>query len=58
MNRFLIGGVVGLAALALVGTSADGQPAKKGNWFLKYDEARAEAKKSGKPMFIVFRCQP
>lgn len=61
MNRLLIGSVLGLAALALTADTVDGQaakPAKKGNWFLSYDQARAEAKKSGKPIFVVFRCQP
>jgi hypothetical protein len=27
---------------------------KKGPWLLDYDEARAEAKKTGKPLFVYF----
>lgn len=40
-----------LAALAL---SADGPP----GWRADYAAARAEAKRAGKPLFVVFRCQP
>ena len=27
-------------------------------WFENYDEAIAEAKKTGKPIFLEFRCSP
>lgn len=32
-------------------------PAKFG-WHTDYDAARAEAKRAGKPIFLVFRCEP
>jgi hypothetical protein len=28
------------------------------NWFNDYAAARAEAKKTGKPIFLAFRCSP
>jgi hypothetical protein len=27
-------------------------------WFNNYDEAVAETKRSGKPMFLEYRCEP
>jgi hypothetical protein len=32
-------------------------PAATG-WHTDYAAARAEAKRSGKPLFVVFRCEP
>jgi hypothetical protein len=32
-------------------------PAKNG-WYSDYPTARAVAQKAGKPLFVVFRCQP
>lgn len=61
MNRWIAGGVLGAALLALPTTAVDGQPAKPGkkaNWLTSYEEGRAAAKQSGKPLFVVFRCQP
>jgi hypothetical protein len=31
---------------------------RKFGWFENYGAARAEAKRSGKPLFVVFRCDP
>jgi len=31
---------------------------KANGWHTDYAAARAEAKRSGKPLFVVFRCEP
>jgi hypothetical protein len=56
---------VGLAAVMLCAPEPGaGQAAKKAggkggrNWHADYAAARAEARAAGKPMFVVFRCQP
>ena len=33
------------------------EPAKFG-WFTDYASAKAESKRTGKPIFLVFRCEP
>lgn len=57
MSRIL----AGLVLLALPG-AADAQPRKtdaaRFGWLTDYAAARAEAKRSGKPIFLVFRCEP
>jgi hypothetical protein len=57
MRWWLIGGVLGLAALG------DGRPAtaaelKRTGWLTDYPAARAAARRAGKPVFVVFRCEP
>jgi len=50
-----------LALLALLLPSASfSQEAEDGfiGWFENYDDAIAEAKKTGKPIFLEFRCSP
>jgi len=32
-------------------------PAKYG-WYNDYSAAKAEAKRTGKPIFLIFRCEP
>ena len=54
---------LGLAAVLLCSPEPGaGQAAKKaagrGGWMGDYASAKAAAKASGKPMFVVFRCQP
>jgi hypothetical protein len=53
--------VLGLTNLTVCGGSA-GQPpvqtAKHDSWFTDYQAARAAARSTGKPLFVVFRCQP
>lgn len=49
-----------LALLVLAGT-ADARPpldAAKFGWHTDYAMAKAEAKRTGKPIFLVFRCEP
>jgi hypothetical protein len=57
MHRFLAG-----CAILLIGAPAIAQPGKGGankfGWYGDYNAARAEAKRTGKPMFLVFRCEP
>jgi len=54
-----------LASMAAVLLSAAGAPAQVGKggankfgWYGDYKNALAEAKRSGKPIFLVFRCEP
>ena len=57
MNRVL----AGLGVLVLAGV-ADARPPKtdagKYGWHSDYATAKAEAKRTGKPIFLVFRCEP
>jgi hypothetical protein len=57
MSRLL----AGLVLLALPGAAA-AQPRKtdpaRYGWRADYAAARAEAKRTGKPIFLVFRCEP
>jgi len=58
MNRVL----AGLALVFLPGIS-DAQPPRKADptkygWLTDYNAALAEAKRTGKPIFLVFRCEP
>lgn len=53
--------LAGLALLLLPGT-IDARPPKpdpaKFGWHTDYAAAKAEAKRTGKPIFLVFRCDP
>ena len=44
-------------ALAALSITAKPDPKQHG-WFTDYAAAKAEAKKTGKPMMLVFRCDP
>ena len=57
MRSWVTGGVLGLAVLAGSGTAAEPAAAKTG-WLTDYQAARAAARAGGKPLFVVFRCQP
>jgi uncharacterized membrane protein len=57
MNRAILAG----ALLTLTATGASAQPgrgADKFGWYADYASARAEARRTGKPIFLVFRCEP
>jgi hypothetical protein len=57
MHRWLMASALGLTALALNG-SADPVAAQSKDapgWLKDLNAARLEAKKTGKPMFLVFR---
>lgn len=45
------------AALALTAPAAKPDPKATG-WFTDYPAALAEAKRTGKPLMLVFRCDP
>ena len=57
MNRVLAG-----LALLLLPAFASAAPPKiepaKFGWHTDYTAATAEAKRTGKPIFLVFRCEP
>jgi hypothetical protein len=54
--------VLAAFAIVLCAGVADAQPRKldpaKYGWHADYAAARAEAKRTGKPIFLVFRCEP
>lgn len=57
----LVAAATFLAAVApavAVANAAAPQPAARYGWHTDYAAARAEAKKTGKPIFLVFRCEP
>ncbi len=51
--------VLGISLLVLLPGSVHAQGKKgKKNWHSDYIAAKALAKKTGKPMMVVFRCEP
>jgi hypothetical protein len=60
MIRLLTGCL--LAGWLISGPAAAEEPierlARNNGWMTQYDSARAAARQTGKPMFVVFRCQP
>lgn len=57
MNRAL----AGLALVLLPASAPAAAPkfdAAKLGWHADYDKAVAEARRTGKPIFLVFRCEP
>jgi hypothetical protein len=54
--------LAGLALLLLPGIAEAQPPLKvdpaKYGWHTDYAAAKAEAKRTGKPIFLVFRCEP
>jgi hypothetical protein len=52
-----LGGLL-LAADGASAQSPKGQNAPRYGWHNSWESARAEAKKTGKPIFVVFRCEP
>jgi hypothetical protein len=58
MNGFLIGSVLGMGLLAPGGLPAGGPArpaARAAGWMTDYQAAKAAARRSGKPMMVVFR---
>jgi hypothetical protein len=56
MHRVLV-----LSALVMVTGSASAAPrlpAGRSGWYGSYAAGKAEARRTGKPMMLVFRCQP
>ena len=55
MHRVLV-----LSALLTVAGSASARPeldASRYGWYANYPAAKAEAKRTGKPIMLVFRCE-
>jgi hypothetical protein len=53
--------LLALSALLVAAGTASAAPkpdAAKYGWHTDYDAAKAEAKRTGKPIFLVFRCEP
>lgn len=55
MNRVLAG--LALAILPAAAAPPKLDPARYG-WYADYAAATAEARRTGKPIFLVFRCEP
>lgn len=59
MRQGLMGGMLGLSLAALLTSSASeevsAQTKNPPGWLNNYQAARAAARQSGKPMFLVFR---
>jgi hypothetical protein len=59
MKRCLLLGVTGLALLTLAPLPAQpGKQAGQNGWLNNLDQAKALAQKNGKPLMVVFRCEP
>jgi opacity protein-like surface antigen len=58
MHRFLAGCGLFLLTAATALAQGKGKDANKFGWYGDYNAAKAEAKRSGKPIFVVFRCEP
>ncbi|MCC6420393.1 MAG: hypothetical protein IT429_19325 [Gemmataceae bacterium] len=60
MRRWTIAAMaaLGLAAALHGSRQPVEQVARAKGWFTSYAAARAAAQKSGKPLLVVFRCQP
>lgn len=58
MHRFLAS--CGLLILTAAMASAQGKAkdANKFGWYMDFNAAKAEAKRTGKPIFVTFRCEP
>jgi hypothetical protein len=53
--------VLALSVVLLAAGSAPAAPkpdATKFGWHTDYNAAKAEARRTGKPMMLVFRCEP
>jgi hypothetical protein len=55
VNRVLAG--LALAFLTAAAAPPKLDPARYG-WYADYASATAEARRTGKPIFLVFRCEP
>lgn len=61
MNRLIVALPLWVVLCGGPVAAAQEVPAKpvegKIRWLYRYDEGKAEARKSGKPLFVVFRCE-
>ena len=63
MRGWLFGSMVGFGVLALAVPALEGQGKKKGaartaHWHTSYESGREEARRTGKPLMVIFRCEP
>ena len=59
MTRWMVvAALLGLGAAPAAAQTPVGQLAKAKGWHTSYAEARAEAQRTGKPLLVVFRCEP
>jgi hypothetical protein len=54
----VIAGVLALTAADGTAQTPLGQLARAKGWHTSYAPARAEAARTGKPLLVVFRCEP
>ena len=57
MHRMLAASAVLLLAGVAGAAPPKPDPTKYG-WYTDFSAAKAEAKRTGKPIFLVFRCEP
>jgi hypothetical protein len=57
MNGWQIGGWCVLGVLGLMTASAEQRRVEPPRWSSDYETAQAAARRSGKPLFVVFRCE-
>jgi hypothetical protein len=58
MGHWAMGSTLAMIYLAFAGRVDAPQQANPAGWWTDYALARAAARQSGKPLFVVFRCQP
>jgi hypothetical protein len=49
--------VLFVCCIGLASTASAGDPLARSLWLTDYDVARSLARQSGKPLFVVFRCE-
>ena len=57
----MIRALLGVAALVLIAPTAPAQTGRAAGKFglhTGYEAAKAEARRTGRPIFLVFRCEP
>ncbi len=55
--RFMLTVNVSFFLLCVLSTSVVSSPPEAPRWLSDWEEGRKEARTSGKPLFVVFRCQ-
>jgi uncharacterized protein YyaL (SSP411 family) len=56
--RILFSIFLGLAGLACQSATLQAQPVDAVDWLDNYQEALQQAKATGKPIFLEYRCEP
>ena len=58
MRQWCALGLIGMSLLTVERGAAQGKFAGVKGWQFSLDTAKTLAKKTGKPMMVVFRCEP